>query len=553
MIGVLAGEHHVPVVKEFFELFKTPWEPYRDGARYDVILDCLGHCSDAQAKLTLICSSKPTAFDQRAKTPIQTRVPTTLLSWNGCPLPIYCGCLTFRADPPISLIDETRREPVIWIRETGGFTTMRFGFNVFDEVGFLLQEGQPPANAATPTLDFHIALIREAIVGNGLGLIEIPPVPAGHSFTVCLTHDADHPSMRRHKWDGTILGFLSRALVGSLVRLAKGRITLRQLGKNWKTSIALPWIQAGVSADPWDTFAQYLQIERGLGSTFYIIPQANHPGQAIDGGRAPAARAAAYGPSDIAPQLGQVSVAGSEIGLHGIDAWKDPSSGIEERNQLARVSGHPVSGVRMHWLYSDARTPVILDQSGFNYDSSFGYNDTVGFRGGTTQIFKPLGCGHLLEVPLHIMDTAMFFPSHLNLGTAQAGALVSSIMDHFQAFGGTLTINWHDRSIAPERLWGDFYLRLLDQLNQMNPWFPTVAQAVAWARHRRSASFGLEEWLPGSVRFAVAAEPAHGLPGMLLRIYKPFGTDRNRVKPADSTRQFIDFHFTNNTDTTITC
>jgi len=32
--------------------------------------------------------------------------------------------------------------------------------------------------------------------------------------------------------------------------------------------------------------------------------------------------------------------------------------------------------------------------------------------------------------------------------------------------GGVLTVNWHDRSIAPERLWDDFYLDLLDDLKR---------------------------------------------------------------------------------------
>ena len=42
MIGVIANSSDECVVREFFELFKTPWEFYRADRRYDVVL-CTGH------------------------------------------------------------------------------------------------------------------------------------------------------------------------------------------------------------------------------------------------------------------------------------------------------------------------------------------------------------------------------------------------------------------------------------------------------------------------------------------------------------------------------
>jgi len=41
VIGVVAKEAEHPVVREFFELFKTPWEFYDSNRDYDVVL-CLG-------------------------------------------------------------------------------------------------------------------------------------------------------------------------------------------------------------------------------------------------------------------------------------------------------------------------------------------------------------------------------------------------------------------------------------------------------------------------------------------------------------------------------
>ena len=57
-----------------------------------------------------------------------------------------------------------------------------------------------------------------------------------------------------------------------------------------------------------------------------------------------------------------------------------------------------------------------------HYDSTVGYNETIGYRAGTSQVFKHPDVDHLLELPLHIMDTALFYPSYMNLSDDQAGA-----------------------------------------------------------------------------------------------------------------------------------
>jgi hypothetical protein len=38
MIGVVAEYTEAAIVQEFFQLFKTPWEFYREDAQYEVVL-----------------------------------------------------------------------------------------------------------------------------------------------------------------------------------------------------------------------------------------------------------------------------------------------------------------------------------------------------------------------------------------------------------------------------------------------------------------------------------------------------------------------------------
>ena len=142
----------------------------------------------------------------------------------------------------------------------------------------------------------------------------------------------------------------------------------------------------------------------------FVIPFKNYPGKNSHG-LAPRFRAARYGARDIADTIGKIMAAGCEVGLHGIDAWLDSSRGREELEEIRRLTGVSEIGVRMHWLYYDQQSPVALEQAGAAYDSTIGYNETVGYRAGTTQAYKPLPATRLLELPLHVMDTALFYPS----------------------------------------------------------------------------------------------------------------------------------------------
>ena len=55
MIGVIANPSDREVVREFFELFKTPWEFYQSGRRYDVLLcNGIGPGDEESAELVVI-------------------------------------------------------------------------------------------------------------------------------------------------------------------------------------------------------------------------------------------------------------------------------------------------------------------------------------------------------------------------------------------------------------------------------------------------------------------------------------------------------------------
>lgn len=521
MIGVLADPSKHDIVREFFELFKTPWEFYRADHRYDVLL-CADGSQFSTARVVLVYAARQTEFDDAQNIKIgRRRKDPCILTYEGNQLPLYGESLSFLEDTSGLLTDMASRESLAFRHNLGDQVLVRLGYDLLEEVQTLLTVGQPPANAALPALELHIALLRNLIVGSGIALHEIPPVPEGFSFIACLSHDVDHPSIRAHKWDHTLFGFLFRATFGSLRKLTLGQMPMRDLLVNWAAVLKLPLVYLGLAKDFWREFgSQYLELERGLRSTFFVIPFKNRPGKSSTG-PAPSFRASSYEAQEITDIIRNLVSAGHEIGLHGIDAWIDSSAGREELEEIRRLTGATEIGVRMHWLYYEQRSPNLLETAGATYDSTIGYNETVGYRAGTTQVYKPLGANQLLELPLHVMDTALFYPSRLGLDEQRATPVLNKMLDNALRFGGVLTINWHDRSIAPERLWGAWYRNSLAEMKSRGAWFSTAEQTVSWFRKRRSAIFEMDETGVAAAHVKNDADQREDLPQLRLRTYRP--------------------------------
>lgn len=284
MIGVIAKPNDHAVVREFFELFKTRWEFHRSDRRYDVLI-----CADDtefnknSAKLTVIYGGQKLKLDSEEKIEVESQSKRGVnLSYNRATIPIYGDCITFPGEGA-NVLEQGSEQAAVHQHRPGDTVVTRIGYDLFFEIRFLLTKGQPEANAAIPALELHIALLRDVIASSGIPLAEIPPVPEGYRFIACLTHDVDHPSLRHHKFDHTMFGFLRRAVFGSLSDVAKGRMSLRNLAANWWAALKLPFVHLGIASDFWYEFDNYVKLEKGLRSTFFLIPFKGRPGRTESG------------------------------------------------------------------------------------------------------------------------------------------------------------------------------------------------------------------------------------------------------------------------------
>jgi|SRR5579862_5881079 len=524
MIGVACNSYEAPAVLEFFELFKTPWERYRPNGHYDVLIATITNVpTDSDAELLIIYGTAGTGFDKSSgRLEKSEAAGCTWVQGNGFELPIYGEVAVFSRGGQSPLQLKHGDDSVVAWLDNGDRHIVRIGYDLFDEVGLLLSKGQPPGNAAIPTLEIHIAILRECIRNAGIPFLEILPVPYGCDFAVSLTHDVDFVGIRDHKFDHTMWGFVYRASIGALVSLAKGRSTWKRCIENWKALASVPFVYLGICEDFWIEFDRYCEIERGLNPTYFFIPFRDEPGT-WNGRPAPSRRAAKYDIREVGDWVRKLAKQGCEIGLHGLNAWRDTESALREKARLSEVVESPI-GVRMHWLYTDQGSSKALQNADFVYDSTCGYNDGIGFRAGTAQGFCPPHAPGFLELPLVVQDTAMFYPNRMNLSEVEAMNRCHELIQSMIQYGGTLTVNWHTRSLSPERLWGDFYKELLECIKRSRVWFCNCRTNAAWFRTRRAVRFETasnEE----AVRLTMDGPVPADLPPLRVRVYGNGKTD----------------------------
>lgn len=540
MIGVIANPLQESTVEEFFQLFKVPWEFLDKEKRYDVIISTDGSKVLPTARLIIIFNSKKTLFDSENDLQSFQHKGNALLDNEYYQFPVYKNLLKFQSagKPVIKVKNEDEVAGLEFVYADRKI--LRIGYDLFDEIEFILATGQEIEYAHIPTVDVHIALLRSWILQSGLSLIEIPPVPYGYNFITCLTHDVDFISIRSHKLDHSVLGFIFRIFHPYSLRDFRSNISWNKLFKNLKALIFLPGVYMGIVRDFWFQLDRYMEIEDGLSSTYYFIPFRDFPGEKDMKSNKPSKyRSARYDINDYKIHLLKLIRKGHEVGLHGIDAWNKSDKGKKEHDVIHDITGEDM-GVRMHWLYFSGHSAKVLEDTGFIYDSTIGYNEIPGYKAGTSQVYRLPATRNFLELPLIAMDTSLFYPDRMGLSETGALQLCKKIISEIKTFGGVFTINWHQRSLAPERNWDDFYIELLRILKRENAWFATAMQAVKWFNKRRSIKFKNIKYSKEKIEVKLDANNDTSPVMFSLRLHYPEDGQSDTAYTSNYQRSFVD-------------
>ncbi|MHB1097272.1 MAG: polysaccharide deacetylase family protein [Gemmatimonadaceae bacterium] len=191
----------------------------------------------------------------------------------------------------------------------------------------------------------------------------------------------------------------------------------------------------------------------------------------------------------VAGMMQAIAGAGWEVALHGsYRSASDADMLRNEREQVERVIARPVVSVRQHFLQYDVlRTPGVQSRAGLRCDSTHGFNEASGFR---AEAAFPYWCWDsesnaavaVLELPLHVMDSALFGKARLGYDESTAEAHVLSMLDAVAEVGGCLMVNWHPNYIEIPRYWRT-YATLLKHAAAQGAWGCSCEQLYdAWTQ-----------------------------------------------------------------------
>jgi hypothetical protein len=377
--------------------------------------------------------------------------------------------------------------------------------DIFRKVSDFLNEGQPHLHE--PLCDILLDELRQELKKYTI-LVEIPPAPWEYPYVVALTHDVDVLSVRECRF--LTVGYAAYQCIKQ---------------GNFCAGLRLLCAKCGIGHDPWMLFERWKTFEDQLGvrSTFFFVPKKGEPGM-----RAHPYRAVGYAiKKDI---LRELTREGWEVGIHGIDNWADAEKG---KCEMTAISSESV-GNRTHWLMFDDKSWQMLDDAGYTYDTTFGYNDDAGFRAGTLQVYRSRCVEKLLELPLHIQDLGLFgkfcwAPTvkgwektpclHLNEPTARMHC--NHIFDYARKYGGAITMLWHYENLVPPRDWSEFYSDLVKRALADGAWVTTAGNVVAWFEARRQIRIICTTESEKITIYTDDNFPAGSLPPLTLRIHIP--------------------------------
>ncbi|MBK9660525.1 MAG: hypothetical protein IPO68_11645 [Chitinophagaceae bacterium] len=295
---------------------------------------------------------------------------------------------------------------------------------------------------AKPYLDFTIL---EKL--RSLGIERKYIWPDGKKFAFCISHDLDHWGMNKiqsrqrsitKKWNTPL-----HKIFTSLANL---------------TSVATP------SNSLW-CFEKWLQFEKSLGFTATYFIYVNPP----DVGNQHLYDNLHYLNDTIKFAGKKVTIAeavrmivkeGFEIGLHGsYHSWKNPDLFAAQKKGLEQITGKEITTTRQHYLHYDINTtPAVHTANSIKVDSTLGFNRTIGFRAGTCMPYflQTKNGEEVLEVPMIVMDGALFTSNALELDEELAIKKSFHMMDLCEEAGGVLTINFHPNYITQPTWWNTF-------------------------------------------------------------------------------------------------
>jgi hypothetical protein len=305
--------------------------------------------------------------------------------------------------------------------------------------------GSHPTDDTTPSLEVRIKQLLDKVERDSLDshgyFVRKARWPRAAKFAVCLTHDIDNIERPREH----VVRVKDRFSKGDYEKWERGELSL------------------------YDNIDMIASKESGCGfhSSFYYM-------------------SAEYPLEGLKKVAGKLERRGWDLGLHGDFGTHDSYANMRKATERLRKGlGISPIGVREHYLKFDfARSWNIMDRAGFDYDTTVGNNDRLGFKLGLATPFHPPDGKwrplRLLELPLSLMDTTLW--GYLKKTEEEGLNDVIRFMDMVEGVECLFTLLWHQEAVRMKG--GRIYWLILRQLQESGAFVGSGAEVSRWWRAR---------------------------------------------------------------------
>jgi peptidoglycan/xylan/chitin deacetylase (PgdA/CDA1 family) len=257
-------------------------------------------------------------------------------------------------------------------------------------------------------------------------------------FAFCLSHDID-----------TIFKYKDKFIKVIAVKILKE--------KNIKGAIERVKhyfrVNKDILCDPFWTFPYLLDLEKKYGFTasYYFMA----------GGQTKYDNIYKITNKKLEPIFKDIKECNSEIGLHGsYNSYNNVITLNKEVKLFSKVN--TICGIRQHYLrFKVPYTWRVQENNKITYDTTLGYAQIGGFRGGICSPFKPYDLINnkiidIYEIPLILMDSTLVEKEYMGLSPEEGLLYAKELIDKVKDVNGVFTLLWHNSSFDNTSKWSQW-------------------------------------------------------------------------------------------------